>query len=55
MALPIKPTPVLRGDEAKDFERRVDEGRKVPLRTTCAPSLDRAKKAVFGDGKLPKK
>lgn len=51
MAMPIKPTPELRDREATAFERRISEQRETPLRVTCAPSLEVARKAVFGVGK----
>jgi len=52
MALPIRPTPELRGKAAEDFERKVSEGLKRPLKVSTPPSLDRARKAVFEGAKL---
>ncbi len=47
MARPIKPTPILVNKDAREFENRVERGREQPLKVTTAPSLDKAKKAVF--------
>lgn len=49
MAIPIHPTPMLKGREAAAFEKRLAEQRTFPLKVTCAPSLDAARKAIFGD------
>ncbi len=48
MAKPIKPTPVLSGDDAEIFLRRMASKRRPVLNVTAPPSLERAKKAVFG-------
>jgi len=45
----------LRGKEATAFECRLSEQRETPLKVTRPPSLEAAKKAVFGVGKLPSK
>jgi len=43
MALPIKPTPVLYGKEARDFERLVQENLHKPVKVSSPPSLEAAK------------
>ncbi|GAB6035895.1 hypothetical protein JCM15519_04540 [Fundidesulfovibrio butyratiphilus] len=55
MAMPIKPTPVLKDREAAAFEKRLSEQRATPLKVTCAPSLEAARKAIFGLGKQQSK
>ena len=51
MAIPIRPTPVLKGREATAFERRLSGQHAMPLKVTCAPSLEAAREAVFGSRK----
>jgi hypothetical protein len=46
MALPIAPTPILRGKEAVDFFRRIEEGLKKPIPLTPTPKLEKAKKLI---------
>jgi len=44
MALPISPTPVLRGKDAREFEKKICEGLKRPSYLTATPKLDEARK-----------
>lgn len=46
MAMPIKPTPVLRGREAHRFLKQVEENRNKPLKNTATPCLEAAKKKM---------
>jgi hypothetical protein len=55
MAMPIKPTPVLYDREAQNFERKISENVRSPIKVTCAPSLDKAKSLVFDRDKQPAK
>ena len=48
MALLVKPTPMLHGRDADLFERRMAEQASEPCRMVQIPSLDLAKRAVFG-------
>ena len=48
MSLLVKPTPMLCGRDADAFERRMAEQASEPCPTMQLPSLDAAKKAIFG-------
>jgi len=47
MARPIKPTPILKDRDAREFNRRVEKRLKTPLKVTKAPNLEKAKDLVF--------
>lgn len=46
MALPVKPTPYLKGREAKNFEKRLEEDLKKPARLIDTPRLQQAKQKL---------
>lgn len=43
MAMPIAPTPILRGREAKKFDLRIEEDLKTPTSIIATPRLENAK------------
>ena len=43
MALPIAPTPILRGKEAEEFDARVKEDLERPTYAVATPKLENAK------------
>ncbi len=49
MAVSMRPTPALRGREAKKFIKKINEDLAKPLKSTAAPCLDAAKKLVFAN------
>jgi hypothetical protein len=46
MARPIEPTPVLRGNEARDFEKRLKQNLEVPSYLQPTPKLEDARRLV---------
>ncbi|MBF0228545.1 MAG: hypothetical protein HQK63_02965 [Desulfamplus sp.] len=46
MALPIASTPILSGEEAEDFDRKILEGLKKPVYPVPTPKLDNAKRLI---------
>lgn len=46
MAMPIAPTPVLKGKEAIDFQKRLDADLKRPSRLRPTPKLQKARKLI---------
>ena len=46
MALPIAATPVLKGREASDFLRRIENDLQKPLGYTPTPNLGKAKELI---------
>jgi hypothetical protein len=46
MALPIEPTPVLRGRDAKKFENKIKEDLKHPVHLKPTPKLEEARTLV---------
>jgi hypothetical protein len=55
MALRVAPTPYLTGEDAKKFERKLEEGLKKPAVATPTPKLDSAKKLIKRYAKCQKK
>lgn len=55
MAMPIKPTPILRGQEAEAFEQKMQDPAAQTLKVHKRPSLDRAMRIVFCGNDLRKK
>jgi hypothetical protein len=51
MALPISPTPVLEGEDARKFLERVERDLKKPLGLVPTPKLKVAIKAVMKEAK----
>jgi hypothetical protein len=47
MALPITPTPVLRGKDAREFDRRIKEGLNKPTNLIATPNLEGARKLAI--------
>ena len=47
MALPITPTPVLRGKDAREFDRRIKEGLNKPTTLIATPNLEGARKLAI--------
>jgi hypothetical protein len=46
MALPITPTPVLEGEDAENFIRRLHEDLKTPATLVPTPKIEQARKLV---------
>jgi hypothetical protein len=46
MALPIAPTPTLKGKEAIDFMQRLEEDLKRPAYLTPTPKIENAKRLI---------
>lgn len=46
MALPIKPTPYLKGKDAEKFEDKILQGLKNPTGYIATPKLNRAKRKL---------
>ena len=46
MALPIAPTPILRGKDAEEFDRKIAEGLKHPVYPVPTPKLENAKRLI---------
>lgn len=46
MARPVEPTPVLRGKDARRFEKKIKHGLKKPTKLISTPKLDRARELV---------
>ncbi len=46
MALPIAPTPILRGKDAEEFDRKIEYGLKNPVYPVPTPKLDNAKRLI---------
>lgn len=46
MALPIAPTPILTGQDAKEFYKKIDHGLKNPVYPVPTPKLDHAKRLI---------
>ncbi len=46
MALRVAPTPYLTGEDAKKFERKIEEGLKNPVGFTPTPKLAQANKLI---------
>lgn len=49
MALPIKPTPILRGREATQFQKKVKEKLGKPVKRAPRPNMEKAKRIAFGN------
>jgi hypothetical protein len=47
MALPIAPTPVLRGKDANEFEKKLRKGLKNPTTLISTPKLQEARKLAI--------
>jgi glutamate formiminotransferase len=46
MALPIQPTPILKGKIAKEFEKRIQHDLQIPAYLKPTPKIEEARKAV---------
>ncbi|SDU38914.1 MULTISPECIES: hypothetical protein [Desulfobacula] len=46
MAIPIAPTPVLKGKEAVEFQKRLDADLKRPVSLVDTPKLEKARKLI---------
>lgn len=46
MAMPIAPTPVLKGKEVIDFQKRLDADLKRPAKLVETPKLEQARELV---------
>lgn len=46
MAIPIAPTPVLKGKEAIDFQKRLDADLKRPAKLKATPKLGKARDLI---------
>jgi hypothetical protein len=46
MALKIQPTPILQGEEAKNFEERILKDLKRPSRLVDTPKIEKARMLV---------
>ncbi len=55
MALRVAPTPYLKGEDAKKFERKIEEGLKRPATATPTPKLAKADKVIEEYAKSRKK
>jgi len=55
MALRIAPTPYLKGKDAQEFERKIEEGLKKPATATPTPKLAKANKLIEEYAKSRKK
>ena len=47
MALPIRPTPILKGREAIKFDERIKKDLQRPTRLVPTPKLEEARKLVI--------
>lgn len=47
MAMPIAPTPVLSGKDARDFLAKVEKDQDKPLHPKPTPKLDEARRAAL--------
>ena len=47
MALPIAPTPILRGEDAKRFLAEVKKNENIPTRAKPTPLLGEARRIAF--------
>lgn len=57
MSLPIVPTPYLEGEDARKFEKKLEEGLKKPVTPTPTPKLKKAKKLIkryYFEARTPK-
>ena len=55
MAMPVTPTPMLKGREANKFFKVVCKGLENPASFTPTPNLDQARKIVKNDAAAGKK
>ena len=46
MALPIQPTPILKGKVAREFENRINRDLAHPVELKDTPKLEQARKSV---------
>jgi hypothetical protein len=46
MALPIAPTPILRGKDARDFEKKIKSDLQKPTALVPTPKLDAARALI---------
>jgi len=46
MALPVKPTPCLKGRDAKKFEKKLFDDLKKPTKLVDTPKLNQAKRKL---------
>lgn len=46
MALPIQPTPILRGKAARAFEKMINQGLETPAYLKDTPKIEQARKSV---------
>ncbi len=46
MAMPIQPTPILRGDDAIQFFKMVERDLKTPAKYVKTPKIENARKLV---------
>ena len=46
MALPIQPTPILKGKAAEKFEKKIQHDLQVPVCLKATPKIENARKIV---------
>lgn len=46
MALPIAPTPILTGQDADEFDKKMEHGLKNPVYPVPTPKLNNAKRLI---------
>jgi len=46
MAMPIAPTPILKGQDAVDFYRKVEEDLKRPVTLSATPKIEKARELI---------
>ncbi len=52
MAIPIKPTPVLEGEDIDEFYKKMDEQENQPKQKITIPNLEKISKAIEENKKI---